>query len=269
MIGGRDLIQRTLSALIMVPVVLAVSFFGGPAFVVLWTIAGVGVSLEWADVAAIRPRKLYLTVAVGGLLGAVLALSLSASLWVLPVIVGTALVGGSLGRPVVWSGAGILIAALTCLPVIVLRGDDQMGLSAVLFLYAVVWGTDIGAYFVGRAVGGPKLAPHLSPNKTWSGALGGGLIGTLAGCAIVVLSGFYIGPAVALLGIGLSVASQIGDLAESAFKRAFGVKDASRLIPGHGGILDRVDGFIAAGLLALVIGLLRDVDAPSAGLLLW
>ena len=99
--------------------------------------------------------------------------------------------------------------------------------------------------------------------------MGGGLIGTLAGCGLLVAEGLYFVPALAILGIGLSVASQLGDLAESAFKRAFGVKDASRLIPGHGGILDRVDGFMAAALLSLLVGLARDFNAPAAGLLLW
>ncbi|OYW40412.1 MAG: hypothetical protein B7Z45_04250 [Azorhizobium sp. 12-66-6] len=158
---------------------------------------------------------------------------------------------------------------MACLPVIVLRGDTGIGGLAVVFLFAVVWGTDVGAYFTGRTIGGPKLAPRLSPNKTWSGAIGGAAVGTIAGSGLVMAFGFSFSPALVAIGVLISSVSQCGDLTESAFKRAFGVKDTGGLIPGHGGVLDRLDGFMAAALLALLIGLARLAEAPASGLLLW
>jgi phosphatidate cytidylyltransferase len=136
-----------------------------------------------------------------------------------------------------------------------IRGDTAHGFAAMLFIFAVVWATDILAYFVGRAIGGPKLAPPISPGKTWSGAIGGAIsavvAGTLAHMVFFPLNGLWV-PAIALV---LSVFSQIGDLFESFIKRRFGVKDSSRLIPGHGGVMDRVDGLVFACFAAFLIAL--------------
>lgn len=269
MSGNPDLKQRTLSALVLAPVVLGVTFLGGALFAVLWLCAAISVAYEWAKVASLQPRLPYVSIAAVTLCAAVAALVLGLGPFALPLLVAGALVGAAVARPAGWSAVGLLCAAVVCLPVILLRGEDRLGLSAVLFLYAVVWGTDIGAYFAGRALGGPKLAPRLSPNKTWSGAIGGAIIGTAAGCGLLVASGLYMVPALVVLGAFISIASQTGDLAESAFKRAFGVKDTSRLIPGHGGVLDRVDGFMAAALLAFLIGFAHNPASPAAGLLLW
>ncbi len=270
---GRDLKPRTLSALILAPVALAATVFGGLPFLLFWALAGVGVLWEWASVARIRPRILYLGVGGGALVGAVVAVALrldaAAALLVVAGAGACALLAAGDGRPRGWAALGILCAASVAIPVVVLRGQDQVGLLAVVFLFAVVWGTDIAAYFTGRALGGPKLWPRLSPNKTWSGALGGAAIGTLAGVAVASLGGLVFTPALVGVGLALSVVAQSGDLAESAFKRAFGVKDAGWLIPGHGGILDRLDGFATATLLALAIAVVRGGVTPAAGLLLW
>ena len=128
----------------------------------------------------------------------------------------------------------------------------QFGFVAIIFLFAVVWATDIAAYFVGRAIGGPKLAPRVSPNKTWSGAIGG-LRGRRAGSGAgrAVQRRRRLRWSAVVVAIALSIAAQAGDLFESAFKRRFGAKDASGLIPGHGGLMDRLDGFVAAAVLAL------------------
>jgi phosphatidate cytidylyltransferase len=140
----------------------------------------------------------------------------------------------------------------------------------MIFLFAVVWATDIAAYFVGRAVGGPKLAPQLSPNKTWSGSIGGLAGAVLAAVAVVKVSGVGSIVAATVIAIALSIAAQIGDLAESALKRRFGVKDAGTLIPGHGGLMDRLDGFVAAAVLACLIGLAHGgTHAPARGFLIW
>jgi phosphatidate cytidylyltransferase len=125
----------------------------------------------------------------------------------------------------------------------------------MLFIFAVVWATDIFAYFIGRAIGGPKLAPPISPGKTWSGAIGGTLASVLAGLAVVYLAGEPVGFGLVAVILLLSIASQIGDLFESWIKRRFGVKDSSRLIPGHGGVMDRVDGLVSACFVAFLVGL--------------
>ena len=157
----------------------------------------------------------------------------------------------SVGR-VVWPISGLLYIGVACAGLLILRADPEQGRGLVVAFFAVIWATDIGAYLVGRAVGGPKLAPTISPKKTWSGAIGGAV------CAMV--AGFLTGNAMdlshssaVLLGIAgvISVVSQIGDLVESWWKRHFGVKDSGNLIPGHGGILDRIDGVLLASPVAL------------------
>ena len=145
-----------------------------------------------------------------------------------------------------------------------LRADTAVGLMDVLFLLVVVWSSDIGAYLAGRVIGGPKLAPRISPGKTWSGALGGLVAAMLVG--LLVSRHFAPGPVAHVLLVAgvLSVASMLGDLLESACKRHYGVKDSSRLIPGHGGVFDRLDGVLAAAPVAVAVAL-----ALGPGVELW
>jgi phosphatidate cytidylyltransferase len=153
---------------------------------------------------------------------------------------------------------------------VILRADPAYGLTAIVAIFAVVWATDILGYFVGRVVGGPKLAAAVSPKKTWSGALGGAAGAVLAMLAIAAYAGIHSPTILGLIAVILSVVSQAGDLCESAIKRRFGVKDASHIIPGHGGLMDRLDGFVAAASAAALIGLARGgVDAAGRGLLMW
>ncbi len=148
--------------------------------------------------------------------------------------------------------AGFGYAGLATACLVVLRADPAQGRIALLFLLVVVWASDIGAYVVGRLIGGRRLAPTISPGKTWSGAVGGLLAAVLGGQAVAGFSAHwaYDPVRVAAVAAVLGVASQLGDLFESAVKRHFGVKDAGRLIPGHGGLLDRLDGLMAAALVA-------------------
>ena len=145
-----------------------------------------------------------------------------------------------------WCAAGLLYAAALLIAPVLLRRDAAFGFAAILFLFVIVWLTDIAAYFVGRAIGGPKLMPRVSPKKTWSGAIGGTLAGVLGGVVVAQQFGVASLAAVAVVALVLSVVSQAGDLLESAIKRQFDAKDASQLIPGHGGLMDRLDGFVAA-----------------------
>ena len=168
-----------------------------------------------------------------------------------------------------WRFAGVLYAAVLFAGAMLLRSDSAYGLPAILLLFAVVWTTDIAGYFVGRAIGGAKLAPRISPGKTWAGAIGGAAAAVLAAFCVARASESPALPLL-LLGLLLSVASQAGDLLESFIKRRFGAKDAGFLIPGHGGVMDRIDGFWAALLVASVIGLARGgIEAPARGLMLW
>lgn len=167
-----------------------------------------------------------------------------------------------------WGWAGVIYVITTCLAMIALREPSLGGhFTLMVYFLATIWATDIGAYFAGRSIGGPKLAPHLSPKKTWAGLLGGMLSAIAIGC---ILSFFFSFPSHAgqaiLLGAVLAVVAQIGDLFESWMKREAGMKDSSNLIPGHGGILDRADGYtFTAPLLAVVYHLqLWSAAAPAA-----
>jgi phosphatidate cytidylyltransferase len=180
----------------------------------------------------------------------------------------TRLVAGANNRGL-WLAAGLLYAAITLLAPLTLRADASFGFLAILFLFAIVWMTDIMGYAVGRAVGGRKLWPAISPNKTWSGAIGGVAGALVAGLGVAAGGTIALVP-IAILAMILSMVAQGGDLLESAIKRKFGAKDTSDLIPGHGGVMDRLDGFIAAALVAVVVGLLRGgLDAAARGLLVW
>jgi phosphatidate cytidylyltransferase len=137
-------------------------------------------------------------------------------------------------------------------------------------LFATVWTTDIFAFLGGRAIGGPLLWPQVSPKKTWVGAIAGLAGGVAAGVVVAYASGIGRLGMAGIMALLLSVLAQAGDLFESAVKRRFGAKDASRLIPGHGGLMDRLDGFLVAAFAALLIGIVRQgTAAPGAGLLLW
>ena len=169
-----------------------------------------------------------------------------------------------------WAAAGFVYAAAAEIASVLVRLDPVKGFAALMFVLLIVWVTDIGGYFAGRGIGGPKLWPRVSPKKTWAGAIGGfaaepGRGRRLCRASVWARPARYCcWPAV------LSVVSQLGDLFESAVKRRFGVKDSSQIIPGHGGLLDRLDGFVAAVVLAALFGLLRGgADGVGRGLMVW
>ena len=170
----------------------------------------------------------------------------------------------------IWTIAGIGYAGIMLLAPLLLRADNTYGFLALILLFAIVWTTDILGYFAGRAIGGPKLLPAISPKKTWSGAIAGTLGAMIVAVLVANYSGAFNTTAIALIALLLSIMAQLGDLLESWVKRQFGAKDASHLIPGHGGVMDRLDGFWAAALVGCVIGLLHGgFDGAARGLLVW
>jgi phosphatidate cytidylyltransferase len=171
--------------------------------------------------------------------------------------------------PIPWRIAGMIYAAVAFFAPVMLRADINHGFAALVFLFAIVWMTDIMGYAVGRVVGGAKLWQAVSPNKTRSGAIGGMAGALAAGIAIAAWLSLAVLP-IAILSVILSMVAQAGDLFESALKRRFGAKDTGHLIPGHGGLMDRLDGFIAAALVAAMIGIARGgFSAAATGLLVW
>ena len=172
-------------------------------------------------------------------------------------------------RPL-WLVAGIVYAGLFAASMLILRGDPRFGFVALIWLFALVWTADIAAYFAGRAFGGRKLWPAVSPNKTWSGAVGATVAGPLAGAIVIAAAGLALRPMHVVLMVVIVIVAQLGDLMESAIKRRFGVKDSSHLIPGHGGLMDRCDSLVAAAAVALFLGVARaGTNAAAEGLLSW
>jgi phosphatidate cytidylyltransferase len=269
---GSELALRVGSALVLVPLAIGTAYLGGWLFALFWGAAAMGVLWEWtALVARNDQRSVPLTggaslalavvlVAAGHLLAAVVVLAMGA--------IGAASL--ALAERRTWVAGGIPYAGALALAPIVLRADDADGFRAVIFLFAIVWTTDISAYFAGRALGGPKLMPQVSPNKTWAGAVGGLIASVVVTLALAKMAGLTALFALAMLAVVLSVFAQGGDLFESFLKRRFHAKDSSHLIPGHGGLMDRLDGFVSASVAAALIGLARGgFEAPGHGLLVW
>ena len=250
----------------LAPPALALAWLGGPYLAVLVMLAAAGMGWEWGRLTGCGGRLVTVLIAVAttlpaavaalGLFG--LALLLAAAL----ALAAGAAASRVRGAAPLWAGLGAAWIALACLACLWVAADADTGRRAVLWLFATVWASDSGAFIAGRAFGGPRLAPRLSPSKTWSGAFGG-VVGAASVGWILALWG---GSAAALVptGIALGIAAQLGDLGESLAKRHFGVKDSGGIIPGHGGLLDRLDGMLAAAALQALLTL-----AGGASPLLW
>lgn len=268
--AGHELWRRVASSMVLAPLAIVSAYVGGEAFTAFWGLAAIGIAWEWCGL--VSGTRLLLPISVVTLGGATVLFIVEGVFWAIAWLV----VGGGVAAAVApggrrgWTVAAIGSAGAVLAAPVVLRADAQWGFLAVILLFAVVWTTDVAAYFVGRQMGGPRLWPAVSPKKTWSGALGGMVAAVGAGVVVAKMAGLGDLPVIAVLCGGLSVVGQAGDLLESAVKRRFGTKDASRLIPGHGGLMDRLDGFMAAAVVGTLIGLLRGgADAPARGLLLW
>lgn len=254
---------RIVTSLVLVPAALAAVYAGGWVLAIWASAAGIAMSREWIMIVH-RERELGWRLALHAI-----AIIASQSLllagftsYAMAAVLLMALVGNVYAQRLqersIWTVMGIMFIALPCLAFADLRMLEPFGLETVIWLLCIVWATDSAAYLAGSAFGGPKLAPLISPNKTWAGAVSGLAAGIMAGILLSQLNGFVARDSYVVACAGVSILTQCGDLAESFLKRTFGVKDASDLIPGHGGALDRLDGMIVAtggvAILSLIIG---------------
>jgi phosphatidate cytidylyltransferase len=270
--GGHNLALRIASAVVLAPLALGAAYVGGWPFLCFWTVAAMAVLWEWMALIAGSDSRLAFSVGAVALIVVAALFELdhpgAAILVVMLGALATTIFAPAERR--LWLAAGVVYAGIMLWAPVLLRADAVFGFIALIFLFAVVWATDILGYFAGRAIGGRKLAPSISPKKTWSGAIAGA-----AGAMVIalLLARFVAGTnwiVIVFIALMLSIIAQAGDLLESALKRRFGAKDASQLIPGHGGVMDRLDGFWAAALIGVLIGLARGgFDGAARGLLLW
>lgn len=270
--SGRhsNLLMRVLAAVVLVPLAVGAAYAGGPFWMALATLGAVGLFIEWQMLVK-GAQTAVLAAGVFALVLLAAALNLhDVGMAVICIGAGVLATGAFTTQEArLWAPAGMIYAGAALLAAILIRQDVEHGFAALMFVLLIVWVTDILGYFAGRGFGGPKLWVRVSPNKTWSGAIGSTL-GSLVFAIVYAWLGFGEVFSLAILGVVLSVVAQLGDLLESAVKRHFGVKDSSHLIPGHGGLLDRLDGLVAALVAAALIGAVRSgTDAVGHGLLIW
>jgi phosphatidate cytidylyltransferase len=254
----------------MVAAALLTAYLGGWPFALFWLAAGIAIVVEWTDMTEIEPRR-FVQVILGLGLAAMTLLFLSDSgLWLSLGVSLAFLAAGAFAasgaQKRIWAVSSFIYAAPIVLIPPIVREHPDLGILGLLWMFAVVWATDIAAYFTGRTFGGPKLCPPISPKKTWSGFIGGVVAATACGLLVAWIGQRYDATlpltfsGIAALSILASIASQIGDLGESALKRHCQVKDSSHLIPGHGGVMDRLDGFWA---VCLIVALVLLTIAPT------
>ena len=267
-----EMLTRTLSALVLAAIALAAVVVSRWSFALLVIVCGIAVAWEWGRL--VRNREFDAIFILQAAVVAAIAIFVTlarpdlALIAVAVAFAGTAAIGmasGSLG----WSLLGLAYSVLPAWSMVWLRSDAALGAAALLFLFAVAWTTDTASYVGGRLIGGPKLAPRISPRKTWSGLILGTLTPALIGYAVGVMWEQTSALTLALVSVAVAAACQVGDLGESAVKRRFGAKDMSGLIPGHGGLLDRIDGLLIAAIAAALIAFLHDPANPGRGLLIW
>ena len=275
---SRNFIQRLASAIVLVALALGLTAAGLWPFVALIVVGTSILVWEWFGILGGEARQTHMLAQAVLLIAAAVLTGAGQPVAGLGVLAAGAIASGMFlyARERDSSAAfsllpmtGIIYFGLPAIALVLLRADPQFGLLAVLFLFAVVWCEDSAAYIVGRLVKGPKLAPSISPGKTWSGACAGVVFPVLITLGVAAWIGQTSATALALVAALLAIAAQLGDLAESAMKRRFGIKDSSNLIPGHGGLLDRVDGLVFAAVAAGLLALLRDSENPGHALLIW
>lgn len=268
--GASNLFMRVAAALVLAPLTIAIAWIGGWPWICLVTAAGALLYAEWLMIVGASRNRLIIAAGLSALvIAGILMMTGRTDFAVAVLAAGTVLAAILASGQRLWVAGGMVYAAAAVVASILVRLDANAGFLALMFVLLIVWVTDIGGYFAGRGIGGPKLWPRVSPKKTWAGAIGG-LVLSLAVAAVFALLGFGRMLPLLLLGTVLSVVSQLGDLFESAVKRRFGVKDSSHIIPGHGGLMDRLDGFVAAIVFAAFIGFMRGgLDGVGRGFMVW
>lgn len=268
--GASNLFLRVVAAMVLAPLTIGIAWIGGWPWICLVMAAGALLYAEWLMIVGASRNRFLVAAGVSALVIAGLPMVAGRTDVAVAILVaGTAVVAIFASKQRLWVAGGMVYAAAAVIASILVRLDAEAGFLALMFVLLVVWVTDIGGYFAGRGIGGPKLWPRVSPKKTWAGAIGG-LVLSLAVAAAFALLGYGRMLPLLLLGTMLSVVSQLGDLFESAIKRQFGVKDSSHIIPGHGGLMDRLDGFVAAIVFAAFIGFLRGgLDGVGRGFMVW
>ena len=267
---SRNLVMRIAVAAVLIPFAVATAWAGGWLWSTLVTLAAIGLFVEWLAIVGLAGVTRVMVPGVTALAVAGICLAVNRLDTALVVLgVGLAAVAAIAPERRNWTAAGFLYAAAAQIASVLLRLDPVKGFAALMFVLLIVWVTDSGGYFAGRGIGGPKLWPRVSPKKTWAGAIGGLAASLAVAAGFVMFDLGRMGPLLLISG-ALSAVSQLGDLFESAVKRRFGVKDSSHIIPGHGGLMDRLDGFVAAVFVAAVFGFLRGgADGVGRGLMVW
>ncbi|MEM7774037.1 MAG: phosphatidate cytidylyltransferase [Pseudomonadota bacterium] len=268
--GQGRLKARVVSAAAMIAVALTAAVLGGWGFTAL--IVAIGLLMVWEWGRMVRGTTWDLAMIIHGATHVVTCVLVTFA-WptagLICLCLGALAMAICVSRNTLWiSTVGVIVIGLAGATLIWLRNADDLGLLAVLFILGAVWITDTFAMVIGKAVGGPLLFPSVSPRKTWAGAIGGLLAAGLGGAFFVSMlteGGWLHGLLIACV---LSCAAQIGDLLESAVKRSYSVKNTSELIPGHGGVLDRMDGLIGATLVAAPLAVALSWSQPVRGLLL-
>lgn len=258
--------KRVISALILAPAVIGIVVFGGQAFAIFIAAFAAAMAWEWVRMTDADAPPRAFAVATGTAVGAALLAAQDAQGWtVLWMLAGAA--GCALDRrprgDAIYAFAGVLYVSVSAALLVTLRTGDPGGLGAALFLLAVVWSADIFAYLGGSWIGGPKLLPAASPNKTWAGLIAGLCLGVAAGVAVAYAYDMTLLHA-GLIAAPTALAAVLGDLLMSLVKRRFKVKDAGALIPGHGGVLDRVDALMLAAVFAGLVVVLAPQAWPGA-----
>ena len=264
-----DLKPRLIAGAVMAAVALALAYAGPRPFALLVLAVALIMCWEWGRLVRGEDFGPAFIVHAGAVLVAgILAAAGLPALGVAAVAVGAiVLLVMPLGERRAMSAVGVAYVGLPTIAMLWLRGDPSLGFIAILFIFAVVWGSDIGAFAAGRGIGGPKLWPKVSPNKTWSGFIGGLTAGLVAGLIFAQVVPGASSIWLALTGLALAIVAQGGDLAESALKRRFGIKDSSALIPGHGGVMDRADSTVAVSIAVSLLALLLNPASPARALL--
>ena len=269
-----DLGVRAASAAVLIPAVLADVWAGGIWFHLFVALIGILMAQEWVNIVHKDNPLQFALHAAGAMCGALLPLDIGLAGGLLAIAVLTVVSAAAAWREApggpVWRYLGVPYVSLPPIALVVLRDDPGYGVAAIVLVMLMVWAADTLAYFAGRIIGGPKLAPRISPKKTWAG-MGGAMVGSAVAALGVGMAlgvpGLWLLLIVAAL---LAVVEQGGDLFKSAMKRHYGVKDSGRLIPGHGGVIDRVDGLVAVATAAALIGALRaGIEHAGAGILIW